>query len=222
MHETKPVKVIIADDHLIFTEGVMSLLESEDWIEVVGTAANGNALMRLLETQEADLILMDIHMPEMDGIEATELLLKEKPHIKVLMLTMTGEPKLIEKLIKTGAHGYILKNTGKAELLNAIKTILGGATYYSQQVSHIYMESLRKPTRKAPTVSTGQVTPLTNREKDVLKLIAQEYTTSEIAERLFISQNTVETHRKNLLSKLQVRNSAGLARYAVENGLLKD
>lgn len=220
MHKTNPVKVIITDDHQMFTEGMLSLLESELWIEVVGTAPNGNALMNLLNTKEADLILMDIHMPEMDGIEATRRLLQEKPHIKVLMLTMSGEPKLIEKLIKAGAHGYILKNTGKVELLTAIKTILDGATYYSQEVAHIYMESLRKTAKKAPVVGGEQVTPLTKREKDVLKLIANEYTTSEIAEKLFISQNTVETHRKNLLSKLQLRNSAGLARYATESGLL--
>lgn len=222
MQSDQPIRVIITDDHQMFTEGMISLLEAEAWIKVCGTAQNGRALMELLEYEDADLILMDIHMPEMDGIEATQKLLKEKPDIKVLMLTMSGEPKLIEQLIKAGAHGYILKNTGKSELLTAIKTLLDGSTYYSQQVSNIYMESLRKPKAKMPDSNTAEVIPLTKREKEVLKLITREHTTAEIAEKLFISQNTVESHRKNLLSKLQIRNSAGLARYAVESGLMNE
>ena len=218
----QPVRVIITDDHQMFTEGMVSLLEAEPWIEVCGTAPNGMALMELLKQKEADLILMDIHMPEMDGIQATKRLIREMPGIKILMLTMSGEPKLIEQLIKAGAHGYILKNTGKTELLTAIKTLMEGSTYYSQEVARIHLESLRKPPVKPTSQGGSHVAPLTRRERDVLKLIAREHTTAEIAEKLFISQNTVESHRKNLLSKLQLRNSAGLARYAVESGLLEE
>ena len=215
----EPIQIIIADDHQMFTEGLISLLSSEPSLQVVGSAANGVELMEKLAHTPAHLVLMDINMPEMNGLEATKAMAEQFPDTKVLMLTMMNDPKLIEQLISAGAHGYILKNTGKEELLKAIQTIISGSNYYSQEVTNSFMESFRKKKTKPTAKSAAIPVQLTRREKEVLKLIVQELTASEIADKLFISQNTVDTHRKNLLSKLDVRNTAGLVKYALQNGL---
>lgn len=214
------VRIAITDDHQMFIEGMLALLAEESWIETVGTAANGKELLVLLQQKQVDVVLMDVHMPEMDGLEATKTLVKDYPQTKVLMLTMAGDPKLITQLVTAGAHGYILKNTNKSELLEAIRKLANGDTYYSPEVAQTLIDSMRRPKPK-PAANTGAVA-LTKREKEVLRLIALEFTTLEIAEKLFISENTVETHRKNLLSKLQARNSAGLVRYALESGLMDE
>ena len=161
---------------------------------------------------------MDINMPEMDGIEATKLVKTKHPLLKILMLTMFSSRDYIEKLLRAGADGYILKNTGKAELQEAIETLMNGESYFSKEVTERIMEGLQK--KKNMEKSTYLV-ELTEREIDVLKLIVQEFTTAEIAEKLFISTHTVETHRKNLISKLNVRNIAGLVKYAMQNGLVE-
>jgi DNA-binding NarL/FixJ family response regulator len=165
---------------------------------------------------EPDLILMDVNMAGMDGIEATKQVRKNYPAVKVLMLTMFNTRDYIEKVLKAGAQGYILKNTGKEELNHAIEKVMNGESYFSKEVTERIMEGLQG---KKTSAYDPMMVELTEREKDVLKLIAKELTTQEIADQLFISFNTVETHRKNLISKLNVRNIAGLVKYAVQQGL---
>lgn len=211
------IKVLIADDHQIFIDGLKELLKTLNDIELVGQANNGLELIKVLETNKADLILMDVNMPEMDGIEATKEVLRLYPDMKVLMLTMFGSRDYIQKLLKAGAQGYLLKNTGKEELETAIKTLVAGNTYYSKEVTDRIMEGLQK---KQKQERDYRIVELTDREKEVLVLIAEEMTTHEIADKLFISHHTVETHRKNLISKLNVRNVTGLVKYAVQQGMV--
>lgn len=209
------VKIIIADDHQLFIDGIKALLESME-VEVVGEANDGKELLRLMASTEVDLVLMDVNMPVMDGVEATKAIRETYPDAKVLMLTMHSSRDYIQRLLRAGANGYVLKNTGRAELEEAIATVMAGDAYFSAEVTQRIMEGLQNKKSQAREM----VVELTPRELDVLKLIAQEMTSNEIAEQLFISHHTVETHRKNLISKLNVRGSAGLVKYAIQEGLV--
>jgi two-component system nitrate/nitrite response regulator NarL len=211
------IRIMIADDHQMFIDGIKSLLATQKQVKVVAEAHNGHEVLELLEKDQPDLILMDVNMLGMDGIEATRQVRKQYPAIKVLMLTMFNTRDYIEKVLKAGADGYILKNTGKEELSTAIEKVMKGESYFSREVTERIMEGLQK---KKTAENDPMMVELTEREKEVLKLIVKELTTQEIADQLFISFNTVETHRKNLISKLQVRNIAGLVKYAIQQGLV--
>tara|TARA_R110002050_G_scaffold129000_1_gene250425 strand:- start:21771 stop:22412 length:642 start_codon:yes stop_codon:yes gene_type:complete len=211
------IKIFIVDDHQIFIDGISSLLNEEETIQITGTAHNGLQLLDALKLAQPDLILLDVNMPEMDGKEALKIIVKEYPQIKVLMLTMQDSPLYIEKLVKVGAHGYLLKNTGKEELLAAITALMNNQSYFSQAVTQKIMEGMHRKSRESNTVGKISITP---REKQVLTEITNELTTPEIAEKLCISTHTVESHRKNLISKLQVRGVSGLVKYALLNGLV--
>jgi len=211
------IKIVIVDDHQMFIDGIRVLVQSMPNIEVVGEANNGIELIDVLHNVLPDVILMDMSMPKMDGLDATKHVVKNHPDCKILMLTMHDSRNHIERLLKAGANGYILKNTGADELKKAIESVVNGQAYYSQEVTNRIMEGLQQ--KKRVSAEHGDAV-ITDREKDVLKLIAQEFTTSEIAEQLFISHHTVESHRKNLISKLGVRSAAGLVKYAVQMGLL--
>ncbi|HLP33957.1 MAG TPA: response regulator transcription factor [Bacteroidia bacterium] len=212
------IKIAIADDHQMFIDGLQSLLKGNKNMSVSCVANNGEALLQALEKSSVDVILMDVNMPVMDGIEATKQVKQKHPDTRVIMLTMFSSKDYIEKLLRAGANGYILKNTGKEELTTAIERVMQGESYFSKEVTERIMEGLQG--KKAE--NNPHMVELTEREKDVLRLIAQELTSHEIADKLFISFHTVETHRKNLISKLQVKNIAGLVKYAVQNGLAGD
>ncbi|HYV94363.1 MAG TPA: response regulator transcription factor [Chitinophagales bacterium] len=209
------ISIVIADDHQMFIDGIKVLLQQEPDIAVVGQALNGKELVDLLDKQSADIILMDINMPVIDGMEATKIIRKKYPAIKVLMLTMYNSRQYITSMIAAGANGYILKNTGKEELTKAIEAIYRGDTYYSQEVTNRVMESFRK--KDIHLESNPELTP---REKEVLILLAEEFTASEVGDKLNISRSTVEAHRKNMLSKFNVRTTVGLVKVAIERGLI--
>ncbi|WP_445456717.1 response regulator [Flavobacterium sp. HNIBRBA15423] len=208
-------KIIIADDHNMFLEGLISLLRNVPDIVVVAKAANGKELIELLDENPADIVVLDISMPEMDGVEVTKIIRKKYPNLKILILSTHSNSQIIAKLIRLGANGYLLKNAEKDELLYAIKKINSGENYFSQEVTTIHKEF--ESNLKNNLSST---TELSNREKEILILIAKQLTAAEIAEKTFISLNTVNTHKRNLLSKLNVKNTAGLVKYAIELGLL--
>ncbi len=210
-------KVLLADDHKIFLDGLQALLEAQSEVEVLATAENGQVLLDKMKQHPAEVVLLDYNMPGMDGLECTRLLRERHPEAKVLVLSMHNTPGHIQKILKAGAHGYLLKNTGKEELLKAIATVKEGGVYYSAEVTETIMQGLQ---RKEAQATNYQIGSLTEREKEVLILIAEERTSLEIAEELHISKHTVETHRKNLISKLQVRNVSGLVKYAVQQGLV--
>ena len=210
------IRIIIADDHLMFIDGIKALLGNEREIYIVGHALNGAEVLSLLEREKADIILMDVNMPVMDGIETTIEVRQKYPDVKIIMLTMHNNREFIYGLIHAGASGYILKNTGKEELMDAIRNVHKGKTFYSEDVKETIMQNISQK----PAKQKIEAAHLTDREKEVLKLIAMEYNTHEIAEKLFISTNTVETHRKNLLSKLNAKNIAGLVKFALQTGII--
>ena len=208
------IKVFITDDHQLVIDGVKSILEESEDIEVVGEALSGEATLEGLNKVEVDVLLLDLRMPKgMGGMEvAKELLSRENP-IKILVLTMYNEPQVTKQLLEIGVLGCLLKNSGKKDMLNAIHKVNKGERHFDSEVTNTLFDSIDKSKKAAEKVE------LTNREREVLKLIANELTTNEIADKLFISTHTVETHRKNLLSKLNVKNIAGLVRFAVKNHL---
>ena len=210
------IRIIIADDHQMFIDGLKSLLVSQENISVVGEAHNGIEVLKLLESKRADIVLMDISMPVMDGIETTMLLLSQFPKTLVLMLTMHNTSNFIERLIRAGASGYILKNTGKQELMSAIETVYNGKTFFSKEVTTRLIESMQE---KKHSVYDHLEVVLTAKEKQVIKLVSQGHTSIEIATKLSLSPYTVESHRKNVMNKLNIRNAAGLVKYAMQNGL---
>ena len=211
------IKLLIADDHKMLRDGINAMITDCYEIKVIGEASNGIEVLKLLELIETDVLLLDINMPHMDGVETCKKVNKLYPFVNILALTMYDEGAMISKMIKYGAKGYILKNTGKEKLIEAIKAVYNGQNYFSDRVKDTLIMSL-SPEKKS---NSGAFIPkLTKREKEIINLIVNEHTTSEIAEQLFISEKTVETHRKNLLQKLNVRNTAGLVRIALEKGLL--
>lgn len=210
------VRVIIADDHQMFIDGLKSMLEEIDGIEVVGEARNGQEAVALCDKEAVDIVIMDISMPVMDGIEATGVIKNQHPDIKVLGLSMFNDKNFIADILKTGASGYILKNTGKQELVNALSALQSGGSYLDTEVSATLLKSFT-----ARDSAKHMVEKLSDREMEVLEEIAKGLTTQEIAKKLFISKNTVETHRKNLLYKLEAKNTAELITNAYKRRLFQ-
>ncbi len=210
------INVIIADDHDLFIEGLTALLHDAPHIHFAGVASNGLEALELAEQHpDAHLFIMDISMPKMDGIQAVKELKKRKCTIPILALTQNDDGGSVSRAMKAGVAGYILKTASRNEFVEAIQTVAAGEQYFSNRAKDALIFSMTG--RERP----GKVA-LTKREKEILKLIASELTTNEIADALFISPYTVETHRKNLIQKLEVRNLAGLVRYAVEHGLMEE
>jgi DNA-binding NarL/FixJ family response regulator len=213
MNADQPVKVLLTDDHLLFLEGIRSLLATEPGIEVVGIATSGPQALEMLRKHPVDIAVLDVSMPGMDGVETTQRIKRQFPQVKVIALTMSNTEKFILGLRDAGASGYILKDRGREELVSAIHAVAAGDQYYSREVANTLMNSISRKREEGRT-------QLTERELEVLKLIGHGKTTPEIAELLFVAQSTVETHRRNLLSKLGLRNSLELVRYAIGQGLL--
>ncbi|QXP79557.1 MULTISPECIES: response regulator transcription factor [Winogradskyella] len=208
--------IIIADDHAMFLDGLTSILAEEASINIILTAKTGTQVIKYLRIntdEKIDLVITDINMPEMDGVELNTAIKSEFPQIKTLVVSMLEDAKKIKTLTEANVNGYISKNAEKTELLKAIKSILEGENYFSPRIKQVVMEAMFSA-KSNPEIS------LSKRETEVLKFIAQEFTTQEIADQLFLSKHTIESYRKNLISKLGVRNLAGLTRYAVEKGML--
>ena len=213
----KKIKILIADDHKIVIDGIKSLLTEEEDLIVVGEVDNGKQVLDFVETNEVDVFLVDVTMPVMNGIETAQALKEKYPSSKILALTMHEDPQYFKRMIEAGASGYILKNTDKHELVKAIRLIAEGRNYFSNEMYSDYIMGRIKPEKKTEEPDMF----LTKREIEVLKLIAEEMKNHEIAEKLFISTRTVDTHRRNLLQKLDVKNTAGLVRYAIKSGIVE-
>lgn len=206
------IQIVIADDHKIMLEGLVSLTKEDKTIKIVDEVLNGQQVLEVLQKEKkVDVVILDIEMPEMDGIEATKLIRQKYPAVKVLILTMYNEIGFIRKIIEAGAHGYILKNKGKEELVYAIHKVYEGNEHFGEEVSKTLINSMK-------TKGIAGEVKLTKREIDVLKLIADEYTTPMISKELHIAPTTVETHRRNLIVKTGVSSTIGLVRFAVEKG----
>ncbi len=203
------IKVFITDDHYMVIEGIRSLLQSETEIEWMGHASNATSCMAYLQNHQPDVILMDINMPGKSGIDLCKEVKEKYPGIFVVGLSTFNQQSFIHKMIENGASGYLLKNATQAELMEAITTVAKGKTYLSDEAA----AALKK-------VDSSQLPLITRREKEVLALIAEGMTNAEIAEKLFISNATVDTHRKNLLIKFQTKNTASLIKTAMQLQLL--
>ncbi len=212
------VKIILADDHKMIREGIKALLSKTNHIQIVGEAGSGQQVLDLLQQQTADLVLMDINMPELNGIETTKIIRKTHPKVKVLALTMHNDDAHIISMLEAGTNGYILKTSDRATLEKAIEQVSANKTYFPPEVAQALLEHHLKLKRTSTRQST---VVLTNREKEVLYWIAEGLTNIEIAEKLFISKRTVDAHRRNLLDKLNAKNTANLVRYAIEHGHTK-
>ena len=206
--------LIIVDDHKMFLDGLLSILKDECDYHIVLTAKDGKYIIKYLAVnpnEKIDLIITDISMPEVDGITLNKAVKDTKMGIKTLVVSMHKNAEKIESLIENDVDGYVPKNAEKEELLAAIRTILKGEKYFSKEIKDIYLD--KKLTKKK---EEKEKITLTSREIDVITLIAKEYTTQEIADKLCLSKHTIESYRKNLISKLGVRNLAGLTKYAIK------
>jgi len=210
-------KVIIADDHRMVTDGLQSIIDNSDDFRVIQTVENGRELLRILEILETDLVLMDLDMPVMNGLEAMQEIRKKYPAMRVIVLTMHEEKSLVKKLTDLGARGYLFKNADKDELLTAMRRVYEGGVYFSAGLTLGLIN-----TQLGQTSSYDEKKGLlTEREIEILKLIASGKSNKEIGDELFISHRTVDTHRTNLMKKLEVNNIAGLIRYAIKHGYLQ-
>jgi DNA-binding NarL/FixJ family response regulator len=216
------IDLIITDDHKIVRDGLKALLQDHGTVRVVGEAASGSELIDLLPQVHADIVLIDISMPGMDGFDTAAHIMQHYPDLKVVVLSMLSHEKYVNRMMDMGASGYILKNAGKDELYCALQLIAHGCRYISPDVT---LELLRKvqqlPALPNPeTNGEEEARELSKRELEVLSLIADGYTNAEIAEKLFTSKRTIETHRQNLLDKTKARNTATLIKYALQRGLI--
>jgi len=210
------MKILLADDHEIMREGICALLRKHPEMEVIGQAADGRSAVDMVKQLQPDVVVMDIGMPNLNGIEATQQMVAENPHIKVMALSTHSDGSVVAKMIKAGATGYMLKESAFSELLDGLRTMAEGKTYLCSKISKVvfadYINLLTNPRNEA-------IDGLTAREREVLQLVAEGHTTRDIAEALRLSPKTVDSHRQHIMEKLGIRNVAGLTKYAIREGL---
>jgi len=209
----KNTTILIADDHDIIIDGIKSMISSSPNVEIIGEARNGKEAIEKANTLNPDVILMDISMPEVTGIEATIIITKKFPQIKIIALTHHENDIYILQMFKAGASGYLLKNSRKAELLEAIKCVIDGKKYFSNKIADLIASEIYE--------NTEEKVLLTSREREIIKLVANDLNNYQIAEGLGISLRTAETHRRNIMRKLKVNTVVALIRYAVKNDLVE-
>ena len=207
------IRVVLVDDHQVVIDGLNAMLNSCAHLKIVGQARNGKEAIQAVSVLKPDVVLMDINMPELNGIESCRIIMQDHPDIKIIMLSMLKEYSMMTKALRQGAVGYVLKNEGRDELIKAINSVMIGKKYISEEF---------KKLEEQEHLKTANHIRISRRERQVLKLIVDEFTMKDIATKLFISQNTVIAHRKNLMMKLGAKNTAGLVRVAVSQGLIDD
>ena len=214
------IRLLIADDHEIFRDGLALMLAKQDNIELLGEAEDGRELISLAEQLQPDVILTDIKMPRMDGIEATRLLVQKLPDVKVIALSMFDEENLIVDMLESGAKGYLLKNADKHEILEAINSVYQDKVFYckstSAKLASMIVRSRFNPYKKHEPII------FSDREKEIIKLICQQFTAQEIGEKLFLSKRTVEGYRIKILEKMNVKNTAGVVVFALKHNFIKE
>lgn len=214
-----PIRVLLTDDHEIILDSLSLLLSRIDGVEVVGTLVDSRKVIDFLHVNDVDILLTDMDMPDLNGIDLTLQVRQHCPQIKVLMLTVSEDANSIREAFRAGISGYVMKKAGKAELEKALRTIARGDKYFSESVMTQLVALPMEPVRVADE-APAPLAPLTDRELEIIRLIAQELSTNAIADTLFISPGTVETHRHNILRKLGVKNSIGIIKYALRHGLI--
>ncbi|MEO6522094.1 MAG: response regulator transcription factor [Mucilaginibacter sp.] len=207
----KPQRIFIVDDHQMVIDGINLMLEGKCDFAVVGESRQPLIVLQLLENTPVDILITDVGMPEMSGVELSRAIKNKFPHIKILALSMFGDSQIIAEMIDAGISGYILKNAGKKELVEALTKIADGQNYFGQDITLQLMKSFKR---------NQEETKLTDREIEIIRMIEKDMTTREIADTLFISERTVETHRKNILHKTNTQTVVGLLKYAYERKII--
>ena len=213
----RKIKLLLVDDHPIVLDGIKSHLCAQPDFEVVGDASNGQEALRKAKLSLPDVVLMDISMPHMNGLEAMASLRKQVPNAKVLILTMHESKEYIAQVVRSGARGYLLKDSAPAELVGAIKAVHAGEVYFSPSVSKVLIEEMADGNKRPSGAPLPP--PLTEREREVLSLIAEGLLNKQIADRLGIGVRTIETHRERIMRKLDIHTVAGLTKYAIARGM---
>jgi len=214
----KKIRIVIADDHTIFRQGLRMLLAQEDDMEVVGEAADGIEALELAKKHNPDIILLDIAMPNMDGVQVAGKIKKSLPQIKIIVLTSYSDDQFLYEFLKLGVSGFVLKDSASQELIYSIRKSHEGMVFFDPSVSKKVMEKFTQVSGgKSDFVNYGK---LSDREKEVLRLVAEGCATKEVAEKLYISPKTVENHRANIMKKLNIRDRTGLTKYALRLGLI--
>jgi len=212
------IRVFITDDHEIYLEGLSLLLGKQEGIEVIGTATTGKELLDQVQNLQADVLLLDVYLPDLGEEEILQQIRAARPDLRIIYLTLLRGTRYIHKLSKYNIQGYVLKNASLDELLQALKAVNDGGTFFSKD---IHIGDRDEDFRNTITIEDKQIDEiLSRRELEVLRLICKEYSNAEIAEKLFLSVSTVETHRKNLIAKLGVNNTVGLVKFALRNNLI--
>lgn len=214
------IRLVIADDHEIFRDGLALMLSKQQDIELIGQAGNGKQLISLVNELQPDVVMTDVKMPVMDGIEATRSLIAENPDLHLIALSMFDEENLIVDMLEAGAKGYLLKNADKQEILDAIHSVYQGKPYYchhtTSKLASLISKSKFNPYKKRDPLV------FTDREKEIIRLICQQLTAQEIADKVFLSKRTVEGHRTRILEKMNVKNTAGVVIYALRHRLVTE
>lgn len=209
------IKVLLVDDHKVFREGLRSLIEQQADLEVVGDAETGRVAVERAFQLKPDVVIMDIAMPDLNGIEATRQICARAPETKVVALSMHSDKRFVAGMLQAGALGYLLKANAFDEVVNAIRTVLAGKHYVSRDIADTIVRDYVSHIAQAPPDRRGELSP---REREVLQLLAEGHGTKEVAERLHVSTNTVDTHRAHIMAKLNIRTFADLVKYAVREG----
>lgn len=211
------IKILLADDHNIILDGLSEMFTEDTGIKVISTAGNGKEVLEKLKLTAFDVILLDINMPVLDGMQCAKEILKQNSEQNIIMLTMNEERSIIEKMLKIGVKGFLLKTTEKEEVITAIKSVHSGKEYYSSEIARILISSNQHSKNKS---ELSNLSELTEREIEIIKCIAEGLSSNDIGDKLFISPRTVETHRANIIKKLDVNNVAGIVRFAFKNNLV--
>lgn len=214
-----PIKIILTEDHQLLRDGIKALIASEN-IEIIGEASTGAGLWKLMEYTQPDIILMDISLPDISGIELTRTLSERYPEVKVLILSMFTDESFINQAIKAGAKGYLHKNTTREEMLIAIDTVYSGSEFYSDNISKIILKSFVDKAKKNGEDFSNPHEILSKREIEILKMFAEGFINKEIADRLFISIRTVESHKNHIMQKLNLKTQVELVKYAIRHNLI--
>lgn len=210
------LRIVLADDHKIMREGLRTLLEKQDDFEIIAEAGDGRTTVKLVDEHNPDLVVMDTVMPDLNGIEATRQIIAKNPKIKIIALSMHSDKQFVMQMLKAGASGYILKDCAFKELVYAIQSVVNGYIYLSPRINTML---LKERVFEPVAVNSSAFASLSNREREVLQMIAEGKSTKEIATALFVSVKTIETHRQQIMNKLNIHSIAGLTKYAIREGL---
>ena len=217
VRNTNKLKLYIVDDHKLFREGLKLLLSTQDFVQHIYEASNGKEFVENLSFVDCDVVLMDIEMPEMNGVEATELALRMKPDLKIIVISMYGDEQYYYKMVDAGVKGFVLKNSGIEKVITAIHKVAAGENYFSEELLINILNNMRDNGKNEPDTPDSEIS---EREMEILYYVCLGLSNQEIADKLFISKRTVDKHRANLLSKTGCRNTAALVMYAIKNKMI--